>query len=309
MFISGLITAPVAAQGYSLSIAQQPSVILHNPDPGFEIEGWSITGNLTYRTNFIDPTLGPGQSELVFPATGTMPLLRVNWQSFVLRLGSGANSGTSTDSDWLFTTNPTNPVSVTQQPSSGTATVFTGDFLLGAPDSPARWFVGYASYGDNFTWTAPVILTACIPSPLIPTCPPLPFTEVSGTGTVLTYNATYTGPRVGFTGAWQASEKWQVSADFSYGLMSFSATDYHVLRNITFPQSGSGNAFIGQIAAGYSVTDTFSVRVGYSFATIHVSGTTMVCAPAFSSTCSAPFTLSKADLSESGVTLGAVWQF
>ncbi len=200
-------TPNVQAPLFEIKAADIHGPNLHT-DPGLEVEGWFFTGNLTYRTNFTDPTLGPGQSELTFPTQGTMPLLRLNWYPVVLQYGtSSINQGTSSDSDWIFNTNPTNPVSVTQQSSSGNATFFTGDILLGRLGGDAQFYIGYETHTYNFTWTGPIVLTSCIPSPLIPTCPALPFTEFTGTGPVLTYNATYNGPRVGLVGDWKLSDR------------------------------------------------------------------------------------------------------
>ncbi len=273
------------------------SATIQHPNPGLEIEGWSFTGNVTYHTTFQSLNL----SELNFPTAGTMPLVRLSWHPIVLRYGSTSlNAATSTDNDFgdIFGL-PGVLVNQTHQSQTGNANLFTGDFLLGNRGSDAQFFVGYESHSYNFTWTGPFTCS-------IPTCF-LTGPSGGGTGAILTYGTTYNGPRIGVTGDWKLSDRASLSANLGYGFITMNALDTHILRNVTFPQSGNGYALLGEVALGYNFTDDLSVRVGYQYLSINTSGTDQFCSPA-GVNCVPNGNLTN-NATNQGVTAGVLWKF
>ncbi len=151
----------------------------------------------------------------------------------------------------------------------------------------------------------PVTYTICDPTVVIP-CPPLGVPQTLGLNS--TYDITYGGPRLGIRVTNQVSDQVAFFGSVSYGMIAASATGFWNLRNLTFRHVGNGTAAVIEGAIGWTPSENWMVRLGYTYATISATGReTFFCIPA--GFCGDPNLNWDAKTTNQGVTLAGTYQW
>ena len=250
-----------------------PAFAEEKPGLDISLKYWHTSGEMRWKTSFpVAP--GSGASELVFPQDGNMGILSAEygtWRKFFANasLGIGSNSGTSSDSDWLYGFGLADPLfSVSTQDCSSEPLLWDinlGYRLLDKPELNTEptfdIFVGYQHEKSKFKMTNGYQTVAT--PPFTPPVGPI-------AGLDSTYKITYRGPRIGIRGNFKPAPRWLLGGSFAYAWLTTEGKGYWNLRapvNTFTHSGGKGEGIDANVGVGYTFAriPDLSLRLDYRY--------------------------------------------